>query len=74
VYGTNVAILPIIMAILTYFQQKATIKDPNQKMLIYFMPIFMLALFNSFPSGLVLYWTFSSAIQLVQQFLINKKH
>jgi YidC/Oxa1 family membrane protein insertase len=72
-YGTNIALLPIIMALLTYFQQKSQIKDPNQKMLIYFMPVFMLVLFNSFPSGLVLYWTFSSAIQLLQQFLINRK-
>jgi len=67
-YGTNFAILPIIMAILTFFQNKMTIKDPNQKMMIYFMPIFMLVLFNGFPSGLVLYWTMQSALQLLQQF------
>ena len=71
-YGSNFAILPIVMAILTYFQNKATIKDPNQKMMIYFMPIFMLVLFNNFPSGLVLYWTVSSLIQLVQQLLTDK--
>ncbi|MBD3391015.1 MAG: membrane protein insertase YidC [Chitinivibrionales bacterium] len=71
-YGNNIALLPIVMALLTYFQNKATIKDPNQKAMIYFMPIFMLVLFNSFPSGLVLYWTFSSALQLVQQFVLNK--
>ena len=74
-YGSNFAILPIIMAILTFFQNKMTIKDPNQKMMIYFMPIFMLVLFNGFPSGLVLYWTMQSALQLVQQFYTdhNKK-
>jgi YidC/Oxa1 family membrane protein insertase len=72
-YGSNVALLPIIMAVLTFFQQKMTIKDPNQKMLIYFMPIFMLVLFNSFSAGLVLYWTFSSALQIVQQLLMNRK-
>jgi YidC/Oxa1 family membrane protein insertase len=70
-YGSNVALLPIIMAVLTFFQNKATIKDPNQKMMIYFMPIMMLVLFNNFPAGLVLYWTFSSALQLVQQFMID---
>jgi len=72
-YGSNIALLPIIMAVLTFFQQKLTIKDPNQKMMIYFMPIFMLVLFNSFPSGLVLYWTFSSAVQLAQQLFMTKK-
>jgi len=49
-----------------------TIKDPNQKMMIYFMPIFMLALFNNFASGLVLYWTLSSGLGLLQQYFLNK--
>jgi YidC/Oxa1 family membrane protein insertase len=71
-YGSSIALLPIIMAILTYFQNKMTIKDPNQKMMIYFMPIFMLVLFNNFPAGLVLYWTFSNAIAIVQQYYTNK--
>ena len=72
-YGSNIALLPIIMAVLMYFQNKATIKDPNQKMMIYFMPIMMLVLFNNFPSGLVLYFTFSTALQVLQQFIMDKK-
>jgi YidC/Oxa1 family membrane protein insertase len=72
-YGSNFAILPIIMAVLTFFQNKMTIKDPNQKMMIYFMPPFMLVLFNNFPSGLVLYWTFSSGLALVQQYFTDKR-
>lgn len=71
-YGTSFAILPVIMAVLTYFQNKMTIKDPNQKMMIYFMPIFMLVLFNNFASGLVLYWTGSSALALIQQYYFEK--
>jgi YidC/Oxa1 family membrane protein insertase len=71
-YGDNFAIMPIIMAIVTFFQNKMTMKDPNQKSLIYIMPIFMLVLFNSFPSGLVLYWTFSSALALIQQYFTEK--
>jgi YidC/Oxa1 family membrane protein insertase len=71
-YGTTVGLLPIIMAVLTFFQNKMTIKDPNQKMLIWFMPIFLLALFNSFSSGLVLYWTFSNALGIIQQVYTNK--
>lgn len=72
-YGSNVALLPILMAVLMYFQNKATIKDPNQKMMIYFMPIMMLVLFNNFPSGLVLYFTFSTALQVIQQFIMDRK-
>jgi membrane protein insertase Oxa1/YidC/SpoIIIJ len=41
-------------------------------MMIYFMPIFMLVLFNNFASGLVLYWTLSSGLGLVQQYFMNK--
>ena len=71
-YGNNIALMPIIMAILTIFQNKMTIKDPNQKMMIYFMPIFMLVLFNNFPAGLVLYWTFSNALGILQQYMLEK--
>jgi YidC/Oxa1 family membrane protein insertase len=71
-YGSNIALLPILMAILTYFQNKMTIKDPNQKMMIYLMPPFMLVLFNNFPAGLVLYWTFSNALGIVQQYALDK--
>jgi len=71
-YGSNFAILPIINAILTFFQTKMTNKDPNQKMMIYFMPIFILMIFNNFPAGLVLYWTLQSALGLVQQVYLDK--
>jgi len=72
-FGKTIGLVPIIMAILTYIQNKMTIKDPNQKAMIYFMPVLMLAMFNNFPSGLVLYWTLSSALGLVQQIITNKK-
>jgi YidC/Oxa1 family membrane protein insertase len=70
-YGNNFALIPIVMAVLTFFQNKMTIKDPNQKFMIWFMPIFMFALFNNFPSGLVIYWTFSSALGLIQQKVVD---
>ncbi len=72
-YGTTIGLLPIVMAILTYFQNKMTIKDPNQKMMIYLMPLLFLFMFNSFSSGLVIYWTFQSALGILQQFIIDKQ-
>jgi YidC/Oxa1 family membrane protein insertase len=71
-YGDNFALMPIVMGVVTFVQNKMTIKDPNQKMMIYMMPVLMLAMFNAFPAGLVLYWTLSSALGLVQQRLIDK--
>jgi YidC/Oxa1 family membrane protein insertase len=64
--------MPVVMAILTFLQNKMTIKDPNQKAMIYFMPVFMLVLFNNFPAGLVFYWTFSNALGILQQYILNK--
>jgi YidC/Oxa1 family membrane protein insertase len=66
-YGANVALMPIIMAALTFFQQKQAIQDPNQKAMVYMMPVIMLVMFNGFPAGVVFYWTLSSALGLVQQ-------
>jgi YidC/Oxa1 family membrane protein insertase len=71
-YGTSVALMPIIMAVIQYYQNKMTIKDPNQKAMVYFMPIFMLVLFNNFPAGVVLYWTFQSSLALIQQIMTDK--
>ena len=71
-YGYGIALMPVVMAILTFIQNKMTIKDPNQKAMIYFMPVFMLVLFNSMPAGLVFYWTFSNALGILQQFILNR--
>lgn len=72
-YGSNFALLPVLNAIMMFFQQKATIKDPNQKAMVYMMPVMMLILFNNFPSGLVLYFTFSTGLQWLQQILMDKR-
>ncbi|MDR0305705.1 MAG: membrane protein insertase YidC [Chitinispirillales bacterium] len=74
IYGSNVALLPILMAAVTFYQQKMTITDPNQKMIVYMMPILMLVMFNGFPAGVVFYWTLSSAFGLLQQMWMNKKN
>jgi len=71
-YGDNVALMPIVMGVVTFVQNKATMKDPNQAAMVYVMPVMMLVLFNSFPAGLVLYWTLSSALGLVQQKLMER--
>jgi len=70
-YGDNLALMPILMGIVTFVQNKKTMKDPNQAAMVYVMPVMMLVLFNRFPAGLVLYWTLSSAIGLGQQMLTD---
>jgi YidC/Oxa1 family membrane protein insertase len=71
-YGENFALMPIVMGVVTFVQNKATMKDPNQAAMVYVMPVMMLVLFNSFPAGLVLYWTLSSGLGLLQQKLMER--
>ena len=67
IYGNHVTVLPIVMALSMFLQQKSTISDPRQKMMIYFMPVFFLLLFNTFPSGLNLYYTLFNFLTILQQ-------
>ncbi len=66
-YGNLVNILPIFMGVTMFIQQKMTMKDPKQKSMVYFMPIFMTLLFNSFPSGLNLYYALFNLFSIIQQ-------
>ena len=74
---STIAVLPILMAVLMFFQNKMTMQnansdDPNQKMMLYMMPLMMFFMFYNMPAGLTLYFTFSSVFQLVQQFFVEK--
>jgi len=70
-YGNTVNVLPIVMGVTMFFQQKSTMQDPRQKMMAYFMPIFFVLLFNSFPSGLNLYYTLFNLLTIFQQKMIK---
>jgi len=66
-------ILPIFMGVMMFVQQKSQITDPKQKMMIYMMPAFMIFIFWSMPSGLVLYWTFYNILSYIHQLIIKGK-
>ncbi|MCK5760693.1 MAG: membrane protein insertase YidC [Candidatus Delongbacteria bacterium] len=73
-YGANVGLLPILMAVTMFMQMKDTMgADPNQKMMKWFMPIFLLVLFNNFASGLILYYTIGNVFRMGQQKFIKKE-
>ncbi|MEW6687015.1 MAG: membrane protein insertase YidC [Candidatus Edwardsbacteria bacterium] len=73
VNGFPIAILPILMGAVMFFQQKMTITDPRQKMMIYMMPVMMTVIFYNFPSGLVLYWLTSSILSMAEQYLLIRQ-
>jgi YidC/Oxa1 family membrane protein insertase len=61
-------ILPLLMTATTIWQQKLTPSsaDPQQQKIMMFMPIVMLFLFYNMASALVLYWTVSQVLAIVQ--------
>ncbi len=63
--------LPLLMGATMFFQQKITITDPQQKMLL-LMPLFFTFIFLKFPSGLVLYWLTSNVITLTEHIILKK--
>jgi len=74
IYGAHVAILPILMVVSMYIQQRmmtgGAAQQPQQKTMQYFMTGFFFLIFNSFPSGLNLYYTLFNVLTIAQQKLI----
>ncbi len=66
-------ILPLIMSVAMFWQQKITITDPKQKAMVYMMPILFFFLFKEFPSGLTLYWTLYNVLSLIEQYYLKGK-
>ncbi|MHB9030217.1 MAG: membrane protein insertase YidC [Candidatus Latescibacterota bacterium] len=66
-------ILPIAMGISMYFQSKTTMTDPNQKAMLYMMPVMMIILFANFSAGLTLYWLMFNILSWAQQEFLKAK-
>ncbi|RMF65180.1 MAG: membrane protein insertase YidC [Calditrichaeota bacterium] len=66
-YGDTVNVLPLFMGVTMFVQQKMTMKDPKQKAMVYFMPLFFTLLFNRFPSGLNLYYALFNLFSIIQE-------
>ncbi len=72
VAGFAIHLLPLLMAVTMFWQQKMTPTDPRQAAMTYFMPALMLIFFYGLPSGLVLYWTANNAMTIGQQYLMQR--
>ena len=70
--GIPLRILPLLMALSMFVQQKMTMKDPKQAALVYIMPLVLIFFFWSMASGLVLYWTLFNVFSIVQQHFTGK--
>ncbi len=68
-------VLPVIYAITAYLQVRLSptpISDPVQAKVMQIMPVAFSVMFLFFPSGLVLYWLVNNAIQIFQQWHMNR--
>ncbi len=79
VYGDQVAFLPILLGISMFLTQKMSMANMDggmgmgqQKYMMYFMSAFFFLLFNSFPSGLNLYYLFYNILNYLQQKSLKK--
>jgi YidC/Oxa1 family membrane protein insertase len=81
IIGNEINLLPIIMIIVMFFQQKLSSKnnvalDPSQvaqqKMMTTIMPIFLGFIFYKFASGLTLYFTMFYIFSMLTQWKMSK--
>ena len=68
-------ILPVLSAVTTFIQSKQTMPDTGaaqNKIMLYFMPLFIGYISLEFPAGLVIYWVVMNIMQIAQQAMMNK--
>ncbi len=81
----DIFILPVLVGIMQYIQLKITFNKNKKtsdkkssemeianKTMTYMMPAMMVFFTASVPSGVALYWTFSTLYGLIQQLVVNK--
>jgi YidC/Oxa1 family membrane protein insertase len=72
-------VLPVLMGLTMFIQQKLTVSpaamadNPQMKMMTYFMPVFLTFVFLNLAAGLVLYYTVSQVLTIVQQVLLKRR-
>jgi len=75
IYGQYVAVLPVFLGVSMFLSQRLSMQtmDSKQKPLMYIMSVFFFLLFNSFPSGLNLYYMVYNLLNYQQQRALRKQ-
>lgn len=71
----NIGVWPLLMGVSMHLQQRLNPQqaDPMQARIFLLMPFFFTFLLASFPSGLVIYWTWSNLLSIIQQAVIMRR-
>ena len=72
----NIGVWPMLMGVTMWVQQKLNPAPVNkdQAMMFTLMPIFFTFMLGHFASGLVIYWTLSNILSIIQQKIIMHKN
>ncbi len=72
----DIGVWPIIMGITMYIQQKLNPAPTNkdQARMFALLPLIFMFMLGHFASGLVIYWTLSNILSIIQQKAIMRKH
>jgi len=62
----------VTMALQMRMQPKPN--DPTQARVMQFMPYFLTMVLAKMPAGLVLYWTWSNTLSVIQQWVITRRY
>jgi YidC/Oxa1 family membrane protein insertase len=70
-----IGIWPLIMGVSMFIQMKMNPEppDPVQKTMFTWMPVIFTFMLGTFPSGLVIYWTWNNLLSVSQQMLIMRR-
>ena len=70
----QIGIWPLILGVTMWIQQKQSSQtlDPAQAKVMLLMPVIFTVMFASFPSGLVIYWTVSNLLAILQHWVMNR--
>ncbi|MGB4191339.1 MAG: membrane protein insertase YidC [Rickettsiales bacterium] len=70
----DIGLWPIIMGVTMFIQQSLNPAptDPVQATVMKFMPLVLMVMLYSLPSGLMIYWSFSNILSILQQYMITK--
>ena len=71
----HLGIWPLIMGVSMWFQMKMNPEatDPVQRAMFAWMPVIFTFMLGSFPSGLVIYWTWNNTLSVLQQWFIMRR-
>lgn len=72
----NIGVWPIIMGLTMYIQQKLNPAPTNkdQARMFALLPLIFMFMMGHFASGLVIYWTLSNILSIIQQRAITKRN